>query len=90
MKVKVISDGTSFGTYVVDAETGARLEDVYAVRWELDPQCDMVCRVTLEMGKIPVELEAEASDMAVVVPLPMSLQQKMKEGWFTKEGSEVK
>lgn len=86
MKVKVISDGTSFGTYVVDVETGERLEDVTAVKWEIDPRRDMLCRVTLEMGKIPVELEADADDMSVVIPLPRSLERKMKEDWFSREG----
>lgn len=90
MKVKVISDGTTFGTYVVDVETGERLEDVAAIRWEADPQRDMICRVVLEMAKIPVELEAEAETMNVVIPLPASVEQKMRESWFSKGTAEVK
>lgn len=36
LRLRIVSDGTAFGTYVLDAETGARLWGVVAIDLHVD------------------------------------------------------
>jgi hypothetical protein len=55
VKVKIVSDGTTQGTQVVNAETGEPIDGVTFVAWELEAK-DGVATVSLELRKIPVEV----------------------------------
>lgn len=60
-RIKIVSDGTTAGTSVVDAETGQEIDGVCAVRWEADA-AEGWARVTLEMFRVPVEVIGEVTD----------------------------
>ena len=55
MKIKIVSDGSSAGTYI-ETETGERLEGVVGVRWSIDVA--NIAQCTVEFVKIPVEVES--------------------------------
>ena len=60
MKVKIISDGTSFGTKVIDSETNTILGRVQKIKWEISSDdCIAIC--TLEVAMTPVEIGTEAN-----------------------------
>ena len=54
IKLKIVSDGTTFGTHVVDRETGERLEDVVAIEWRIS--VGGLSEVIFTMRSILVEL----------------------------------
>jgi len=54
IKLKIVSDGTSSGTHVVDRETGKRLEDVVAIEWRIS--VGGLSEAIFTMRNIPVEL----------------------------------
>ncbi len=57
MKVKVISDGTSAGTKVIDEASGAPLDGVVSITWELQDDPPLVlCYLTLR--NVPVAVHA--------------------------------
>jgi hypothetical protein len=57
MKVKIISDGTSKGTKIINAETGETIENVRGATWK----CSVghLAEVILDMINIPVEIEGK-------------------------------
>jgi hypothetical protein len=59
MRVKIISDGTSLGTRVVDAETGEILEGIVGLSWVATARSDLTAATITLMG-VPVELESDA------------------------------
>lgn len=54
MKIKIVSDGTAWGTKVVDADTGETLEKVISVSWEHDLHRSP--EVTITVTEVPVEI----------------------------------
>lgn len=56
MKLKIIGDGTPYGTRVVDAETGEPLEGVYQVA--VVHRANDVPRATIGLYSIPLEIVA--------------------------------
>lgn len=42
MRIKIVSDGTRFGTRVLNAVTGEELERVTSVEWEFDATVEPV------------------------------------------------
>ena len=58
MKIKIVSNGTSYGTKVVDSDTGEHLPNVAKITWTIEAKG--LARCTLELIKVPVEVEAEA------------------------------
>ena len=61
MKVKVISDGTSHGTSVIDKETGEALEGIMNIDIFIDPY-SVVAKITL----VGVELDLDIEDGEVI------------------------
>ena len=61
MEIKIISDGTSLGTKVIDAETGKELRDVQWAKWELE----VGELATVELKIIGVEIEASGECVKV-------------------------
>lgn len=61
MRLRITSDGTPYGTRVVDAGTGAPVENVLSVSWRAD-----VDRVTALVEILAPAVEVEA-DPAVLV-----------------------
>jgi thymidylate kinase len=55
MKLKVISDGTLFGTQIFDMDTGQALKNVKAVKWCLSAD-SITADVVIELVKVPVEV----------------------------------
>ena len=64
MKIKIISDGTSHGTKVINADTEEMVEGVVAVEWKVRADEDFAT-AHIEFENIPVELEAEFKDKEV-------------------------
>ena len=59
MKVKIISDGTSIGTRIVNAETGEPIEGCRAAHWICDMDEYQVATAILEFINVPVEIIGE-------------------------------
>lgn len=63
MRLKITSGGSLLNTHIVDVETGRELENVSAVRFEVDRENDCLARVTLTLELVPVELEGDVREM---------------------------
>lgn len=61
MRVKIISDGTAYGTRIVNMETGELVEGVVSVRWQMDAK-DNTASVDISFVKVPIEAEGEWKD----------------------------
>lgn len=59
MRIKIISDGTSQGTHVVNEQTGERLDLVTRISWELS--ATHLATATLTLLRVPVEVEGDAA-----------------------------
>ena len=57
MKVKIISDGTSNGTKVVNVETGEVIENVTRIFWEVN--VGSLAKAHIQIINCEVEVEAE-------------------------------
>ena len=64
MKLKIISDGTSAGTNVVNLETGEPVERVKRITWVCDANDPKlrIGKVELELIGVPVELVGEVRE----------------------------
>jgi len=56
MKLKIVSDGTSKGSYLF-TEDGKEIEMVQAVTWTLNCKSSLFATVIVTLLKVPVELE---------------------------------
>ncbi len=59
MRVKVVSDGMTSGTKVIDIETGKELDDVSMVTWSL--RAGEVSRCTIELFNVPADVKADVN-----------------------------
>lgn len=59
MRIKVVSNGTSSGTTVVDAETGTPLENVVAVNWSCEGPFPSLATCTVLFDDVECDVEAE-------------------------------
>ena len=67
-KLKIVSDGTSYGTYITNRETGELLEDVEAVDWCIDAKDGIdLARANLRMCNVPIELITESERIGKVL-----------------------
>jgi hypothetical protein len=57
MKIKIVSDGTTRNTHVIDIETGDELEGVTHIDWHLE--AGDLARCTIKLHMIPLEIEAD-------------------------------
>lgn len=55
MRLKIISDGVGASTKVVDAETGKKVMNAYAVKWSVSARG--VAKAKLYLINVPVEIE---------------------------------
>lgn len=60
--VKIVSDGTSDGTKIIDQETGKELKYVIHAKWELSAE-DVLAKLTLTMVNVPVEITGQAAEI---------------------------
>lgn len=74
MKLKLISDGTTRGTQLVNMETGEEVENLRDIYW-LSPLND-VPTLLVEMVAVPVEITAEGNEVKME---RFSVQKKMVE-----------
>ena len=58
MLLKIVSDGTPWGTKVVDAATGETVENVQAISWDVDAARGL-SRMEMRAVNIPVEIVAD-------------------------------
>lgn len=58
MRLKIISDGHPHETAVIDVESGATIEGVQSIRWEIDKQSMGVA--VIEIRGVEVDLVAKA------------------------------
>jgi len=54
MKIKIISDGTSFGTKIINIDTGEELDSVIKIQWNYEASNIAEAIITFE--ETPVEL----------------------------------
>lgn len=66
MKIKIISDGTAVGTFVVDTSTGARVDGVKRIQWGVD--YDGVAVAVLEFQGIEADIVGDAGEAKPVIP----------------------
>jgi hypothetical protein len=69
MRIKIVSDGTSKGTSVVNAETGEPIEMVTRVLWRLDAK-EQVAEAVLYLKKVSVEMVGEGRWQTTTPPPP--------------------
>lgn len=67
MRVKITSDGTAFGTRVVDAESGEPIERVTSVSWSVDME-RMVASANVTFVGVPVEIKGELEETFMEPP----------------------
>lgn len=60
MKLKIISDGTSFGTKIIDSTTGEEVEEITSIRWEIT--AGDASRATIIFDRIQCVVEGEVID----------------------------
>lgn len=54
MELKIISDGTTVGTKLVDAATGEKIQYVQSIEWEIDAKT-LIAYATIKLAKVPIE-----------------------------------
>lgn len=59
MKLKIISDGTTVGTKLINEETGEMVGLVQNIQWEVGVG-DNFASATVRLIKVPVELNVDA------------------------------
>jgi hypothetical protein len=63
MKIKIISDGTSGGTQIIDAETGQAVEGVTAVLWQITGSRGLA-QVALTFEHVEIEAIGDAGPIS--------------------------
>jgi hypothetical protein len=61
MKIKIVSDGTSMGTKIVNADTGedtGLVKQVQSITWSIDAKS--LATVVMTLVKVPVEVVGDA------------------------------
>ena len=58
LRVKIVSDGTTQGTRIVEESTGEPLGFVQSIEWKVDVN-DTLATATVKFVKIPVEIVCE-------------------------------
>ncbi len=59
MKLKIISDGTTVGTKLINEETGEMIHYVQKITWEVNAQ-GAISKATIELAKIPIEVVVDS------------------------------
>src|SRR3990167_3463131 len=59
MRIKIISDGTTLGTKVIDEETGEKIGLIQKIVWSADVN-KVITECTVKLVKVPVEIITEA------------------------------
>jgi len=59
MEIKIISDGTPYGTKVINKETGETLDLIEHVSWDIDAKDTGLARATIRFVKTEVDLIGE-------------------------------
>ena len=59
MRLKIISDGTTRGTKVIDEETGERIGLIQDIVWSANAD-KTITECTIKLAKVPVEIVTEA------------------------------
>lgn len=57
MKLKIVSDGTSSGTSIVNAETGEKIEGITKIGWKITA-CS-TAEAIIVLDRIPVDITGE-------------------------------
>lgn len=57
MEIKIISDGTSRGTMVINKETGEVIDDIVSIVWTLT--APGISKAILHMNKVAVEVKCD-------------------------------
>lgn len=60
MKLKIVSDGTSWGTKVVNADTGESVDGVASIDWSISANAHEVATI-FEVVRVAVEITGEAA-----------------------------
>lgn len=55
MILKIISDGTSEGTHLINSETGEEVRYVQSISWSIDANTKEV-KATIDLVKVPADI----------------------------------
>lgn len=61
MKIKIISDGASHNTKVINAETGEMITGITYIQWTCDAS-EVIAKVFMEISDVAVELVGDAAE----------------------------
>jgi hypothetical protein len=61
IKLRIISDGTTAGTKVFDEKTGARVEGVTSVSWNISAGSNTVSSATIQLEFVKLEVVGSAT-----------------------------
>ena len=62
MRLKIVSDGTRFGTRIEDQATGQEVEGVFEIEWRFSAR-DAAPEATVTLFAVPVEIDVETGDL---------------------------
>ena len=60
MKLKIISDGTSLGTKIVNSDTGEEVEEITSIHWEIT--AGEGSRATIQFDRIQCDVDGWTND----------------------------
>lgn len=66
MRLKIVSDGTTTGTQLLDADTGQQVHGVQAIRWTCDIWDHQLARAEVVLVGLPVEVAGEVQEVTSV------------------------
>jgi hypothetical protein len=84
MKIKIISDGTSQGTKVIDSETGKMIPNVTAIEFKIDTEKNKIGKAKITFVDVPVEIETDA-ETETVEPEKVSEAEPLTEKYIYDE-----
>jgi hypothetical protein len=57
MEIKIVSDGTPYGTKLINIETGDEIKDIKSIDWHIE--VDKLATAKIEFLRVPVELQVQ-------------------------------
>jgi len=69
MKIKIVSDGTTYNTCIYDVQSGKEIKDIVALKWEFDCRTKRAqCLMTIVVELPEIEIEGEVKVKMEKIP----------------------
>lgn len=57
IRIRIVSDGTTHGTFVTDADTGQQLRFVKSITWQMDARDKRAAIATIDLYKVEIDVQ---------------------------------